>query len=67
MPAELHSLAESAREFLAKFGYVFVRLESANFDAANDKWNLVFDVGVAKPVLKKVIIDGTTGKVVGFE
>ena len=66
MAAELMSLTETAREFLAKSGYLFVQLQSANLDPANNQWTLVFDVGFNTVNLKKVVIDGATGKVVAL-
>ncbi len=67
MPIELVSVTETAKEFLAKSGYLFVQLQKADFDAAKKQWNLVFNVGFTAEKLKKVVIDDTTGKVVAFE
>jgi hypothetical protein len=67
VPTELMSVTETARDFLTKSGYVFFRLQKAEFDAAKNQWNLVYDVGVSVEKIKRVVIDGATGKVVAFE
>ena len=67
MPTELVNLAETAREFLQRSGYSFIRLEKAEQEESNDRWRLTFDVGLTKQLLKTVIIEGGTGKVVGLE
>ena len=67
MPTELMSVTETARDFLSKSGYAFFRLQKAELDAAKNQWNLVYDVGLTVEKIKKVVIDGATGKVVAFE
>jgi len=67
MPVELVSATETARDFLTRSGYAFFQLQDADFDAAKNQWSLTFDVGVAVTKLKKVVVDSSTGKVVGFE
>ena len=67
MPTELMSVTETAREFLVKSGYAFFQLQKADFDASSNQWNLTFDVGFTAPKLKKIVIDGASGKVVAFE
>jgi hypothetical protein len=64
---ELLSVTEAAREFLAKSGYSFFRLQKAELDVAKNEWNLVYDVGISVEKIKKVVIDDATGKVVKFE
>ena len=66
-PAELASVVEVAREFVINSGYMFSRLERANFDEGTKQWVVVFDVGISTQHLKVVKVDGTTGKVVAFE
>ncbi len=67
MPTELLSVTEAARDFLTKSGYFFARLDKADLDSARNEWVLTFDVGLAAQKLKKVRVDGSTAKVVGFE
>jgi hypothetical protein len=67
VPTELLSATEAASEFLTKSSYAFIRLQKAEFDAAKNQWNLVYDVGFTVEKIKKVVIDGATGKVVQFE
>ena len=67
VPTELLSVTEAARDFLAKSGYSFVRLEKADLNDAKHEWVLTFDVGLAAPKLKQVRIDANTGKVTAFE
>ena len=67
MPSELLSVTEKAKEFLEKSGYVFSRLERASFDKNDKQWSLVFDVGFNQKVLKTVVIDDASGKVLSFD
>ena len=67
MPPELMSVTETAREFLVKSGYAFFQLQRADFDASRNQWNLTFDVGFGVVKIKKIVIDGASGKVVAFE
>ena len=67
MPTELMSVTETAREFLVKSGYAFFQLQRADFDASKNQWNLTFDVGFSVTKLKRIVIDGASGKVVAFE
>jgi len=46
---------------------VFFQLQKADFDAGKNQWKLTYDVGLSAVKLKTVVIDGATGKVVGFE
>lgn len=67
MPADLLPATEAAKEFLAKSGYPFARLDKAELKDIQRQWRLVFDVGVAKPLLKTVVLDSESGKVIGVE
>jgi hypothetical protein len=67
VPTELLSVTEAAKDFLAKSGYSFVRLEKAVLDSAKNEWVLTFDVGLAYPKLKHVRVDVGTGTVTAFE
>jgi hypothetical protein len=67
MPTELASVVEVARDFVSNSGYLFSRLERANFDEPTKQWKVVFDVGVKGQHLKVVTVDGATGKVIAFE
>ncbi len=67
MPKELIDVTEAGRDFLTKSGYFFVQLEKTDFDAAKKQWALTFNVSIAGPKLKKVIVDDATGKVVAIE
>jgi hypothetical protein len=67
MPTELLSVTETARQFPTQAGYVFFKLQRADFDAAKRQWNLTYDVGVTSEKVKKVVIDDPSGKVVEFE
>ena len=67
MPIELVTVAEIAKEFIVKSGYSFARLEKADLDISSGQWRLIFDVGVTTVIKKTVVVDNSTGKVVGFE
>lgn len=67
MPTELLSVAETASQFLTLAGYVFFKLQRADFDIAKRQWTLTYDVGVTSEKVKKVVIDDPSGKVVQFE
>ena len=43
MPTELLSVTEAAKDFLAKSGYSFVRLEKADLNDAKHEWVLTFE------------------------
>ena len=67
MPSELLSVTERAKEFLEKSGHVFPRLEKSSFDKDTKQWSLVFDVGLGRKVLKTIVIDDASGKVLSIE
>ncbi len=67
MPADLLTVTENAKQFLAKSGYSFVRLEKAELYEDKKQWRLIFDVGIASVIPKTVIVESSTGTVVGFE
>lgn len=66
MPVDLLAATDAATDFLRKAGHVFPRLESAEFDQAKNTWVLRFEVGLGKPLSKKVTLD-SAGKVLSFE
>jgi len=61
------TVAEIARHFIVNSGYSFARLEKADLDISSGQWRLIFDVGVTTVIKKTVVVDNSTGKVVGFE
>lgn len=67
MPTDLLSVTEIAEDFLTKSGYPFARLEKTYFDEPGRRWVLTFDVSLANPRLKDVVIGSDTGKVISFE
>lgn len=67
MPKALIDVTEVAQEFLRTSGYLFSYLDKIQLDSQKQQWILVFNVGVAAPKSKTVIVDDNTGKVVGFE
>ena len=67
MPTDLLAMAEVARDFLAKSGYLFAQLEKSEFDAEKKQWVLIFNVAISEKRLKKVVIDESTAKVIAFE
>ncbi len=67
MPADLLTVTENAKQFLVKSGYLFTMLEKAELDENKEQWRLTFNVAITEPKLKTVIIESSTGRVVGFE
>jgi hypothetical protein len=67
MSQALIDCTEAAQDFLRKSGYVFAQLDKIDLDKDKQQWILVFNVGVATPESKKVVVDDATGKVVWFE
>ncbi len=61
------TVAEIAKQFIVKSGHSFARLEKADLDISSGQWRLIFDVGVTTVIKKTVVVDNSTGKVVGFE
>ncbi len=64
--ANLEIATEIAKEYLAKAGYPFARLEKASHDNSKNYWQLVFNLGLHKQMLKKVTVDENTREVVAF-
>ena len=62
----LEMATEIARDYLAKAGYPFARLERAEQDKNRNRWRLTFNLGLQKRLLKHVVIDGNTREVVAF-
>jgi hypothetical protein len=67
MPKTLIDVTEAAQEFLKTSGYVFTYLDKIQLDSDKRQWNLTFNVGVATPKTKTVVVDDESGKVVAFE
>jgi hypothetical protein len=67
MPKELIDVTEAARDFLTRSGYFIAQLEKTEFDDNQNRWILTFNVGLAAPKLKKVVIDDATGKILSIE
>lgn len=67
MPKTLMDVTETAQEFLRTSGYLFSYLDNIRLDQDKQQWILTFNVGVASPKLKKVVVDDATGQVVAFE
>ncbi len=67
MPADLLTVTENAKQFLAKSGHLFPLLEKAELDENKKQWRLTFNVGISQPRPKTVIVESSTGTVVGFE
>lgn len=44
-----------------------MRLTEATLDPHGDRWRLTFNVGILYEANKTVVVDNSTGKVVGFD
>ncbi len=66
LATDLLTLTDTAKDFLQKAGYLFIKLRSANFDPSKNQWFLQFDVGLSQPDLKKLTLDDS-GKVLSLE
>lgn len=67
MQRDLLTVTEIAKEYVAKAGHAFHKLEKAQPDETQQSWRLTFAVGVYGQEKKTVIIDDRTGKVIAFE
>ncbi len=59
--------AELGKEFLAKAGYPFARLEEGKYDDTKDEWRLIFQVGLIVERKKTLRVGGTTARVTAVE
>jgi len=61
-------VVDRAMEFVsAKADYPFIRLKKVTFDETGSEWEVLIDVGVLGADIKKVTINDSDGRVVGFE
>jgi len=62
-------VADIAMEFMReKAGYAFPRLEKVTFSQTLSEWEVLVDAGVyGEKIIKRVVIDDATRKVIRFE